>query len=98
MYRIISKLLMYGSMPRDSILMQMGDICRQMDQGTQDKEELLTRTFAQVKRILILGTDYGFDRNLWHNYLSYLLINQFSHLLIKKCLLQFGSVQSLSRV
>lgn len=76
MYRIISKLLMYGSMPQDSILMQMGDICRQMDKGTQDKEELKTRAFAQVKRILILGTDYAFDRNLWHNYLTYLLITQ----------------------
>jgi hypothetical protein len=29
---------------------------------------------VQIKRILDVATDYGFDTNLWHNYLTYILI------------------------
>ena len=74
MYHIISKLLIFGSMPADSILMQLSDIFRQMDEETQPKDVLIARIYAQVKRILELGTDFGFDHNLWHNYLTFLLI------------------------
>ena len=34
----------------------------------------MTRIFTQVKHLLQVATDYGFDKNLWHNYLTYLLI------------------------
>ena len=74
MYRIVSKLLIYGDMPKDSILMELSDICKQADGGSASEEELITRVFQQVKRLLVLATDYGFDKNLWHNYLTFLLI------------------------
>ena len=74
MYKIVSKLLMYGDMPKNSILMQLSDIFKQMDQDTQSRDELVTRIFTQVKHLLQVATDYGFDKNLWHNYLTYLLI------------------------
>lgn len=61
-------------MPKDSILMQLSDIFKQMDQDTQSRDELVTRIFTQVKHLLQVATDYGFDKNLWHNYLTYLLI------------------------
>jgi len=99
MYNIVSKLLMYGSMPQDSILMQLADIFRNMDRGTQENDELVTRVYTQVKRILMLGTDYAFDRNLWHNYLTYLLItdeNPFS-LTSEKVGASVGSVNEFAR-
>ena len=74
MYNIVSKLLIYGDMDEDSILMQLSDIFRCMDEGSQTKDVLRTRVFKQVKRILEVATDYAFDKNLWHNYLTYLLI------------------------
>lgn len=74
MYRIVSKLLIYGDMPKDSILMELSDIFKQMDHETQSRDELVTRIFTQVKHLLQVATDYGFDCNLWHNYLTYLLI------------------------
>ena len=74
MDHIISKLLIYGSLPEDSILSQMGDICRQAREHTQSKDVLITRCYQQVKRILEVATDYGFDTNLWHNYLTFCLI------------------------
>ena len=74
MYRITSKLLIYGDMPKDSILMELSDIFKRMDDGSQTKEELITRVFTQIKHLLQVATDYGFDKNLWHNYLTFLLI------------------------
>ena len=82
MYNIVSKLLIYGDMDEESILMQLSDIFRCMDEGSQTKDVLRTRVFKQVKRILEVATDYAFDKNLWHNYLTYLLItneNPLSH-------------------
>jgi len=61
-------------MPKDTILMELADIVRRMDDGSQKKEELLTRAFTQLKHLLQVATDYGFDKNLWHNYLTFLLI------------------------
>jgi hypothetical protein len=74
MYKIVSRLLIYGDMPQDTILMQMADIIRKMDDKSQTKEELVTRVFTQMKHLLQVATDYGFDKNLWHNYLTFLLI------------------------
>ena len=73
MYKIVSRLLIYGDMPKDTILMELADIVRKMDDKSQTKEELSTRVFTQMKHLLQVATDYGFDRNLWHNYLTYLL-------------------------
>jgi hypothetical protein len=61
-------------MPQDTILMQLADIVRKMDDKSQTKEELVTRVFTQMKHLLQVATDYGFDKNLWHNYLTFLLI------------------------
>ena len=79
---IISKLLIYGDMPKDSILMQLGEICgelRELEQYSSTeqiacKNKLRTNVYRQVKRLLEVATSYGFDKNLWHNYLSFLLI------------------------
>lgn len=38
------------------------------------KESLITRIYGELKRLLDLATEYGFDDNLWHNYLTFLLI------------------------
>lgn len=74
MNHIVSKLLIYGDMPKDSILMELSDICEKIENNIQSKDQLTTRLFCQVKRILKVATDYGFNENLWHNYLTYLLI------------------------
>lgn len=74
MNHILSRLIMYGDMPRDSILMQLADICAQLEAGVAEKTVLRTRVFGQVKRILMTATDYGFNENLWQNYLTFVLI------------------------
>ena len=74
MNHIISNLLIYGDMPEDSILMELGKICKELSGEQTAKDELRTRVYKQVKRLLEVATRYGFDKNLWHNYLTFLLI------------------------
>ncbi len=74
MNHILSKLIMYGSMPQDSILMQLAQICGDFEAETCDESELTTRIYSQIKRILMVATDYGFNNNLWQNYLTFVLI------------------------
>lgn len=74
MNQIISKLIIYGDLPKDCILMELADICGKVKSRQYQKDELVTRVYKQVKKILIIATDYGFDKNLWQNYLTYLLI------------------------
>ena len=54
--------------------MQISDIFRCMDEESQTPDVLRTRVFKQIKRLLQTATDYAFDKNLWHNYLTFLLI------------------------
>ncbi len=74
MDHIVSQLLMYGDMPQEDILMQLSDIFKNLREDRQSYDELRVRTYKQIKRILKVATDYGFDKNLWHNYLTFLLI------------------------
>ena len=94
MNQIISNLLVYGQLPEDSILWQFADICEKLKSGTESRENLRTRVFGQVKNLLTVATDYAFDKNLWHNYLTFLLMtseNPFS-LVCEKMGAQEGTV------
>ncbi len=77
MYQEISQLLMYGDMEEDEILYQLGQLFARFERGGYDKMELVRGINSQVKRLLKVATDYGFDDNLWHNYLTfYLMMNE----------------------
>lgn len=74
MYREIAKLIMYGDLDRDCILYQFGEIFRRFDEKTSSKPALIKDIYTQVKRLLIVATDYGFNHNLWHNYLTFYMV------------------------
>ncbi len=81
MYREIAKLVLYRDLGEDSILLKMAGIFHDFDKGEYDKANLTTRIYEQIKALLDLGTVYGFDKNLWHNYLTFILLmneNSFS--------------------
>ncbi len=75
MYRLTSKLIIYRSIGQDSILLKLADICRRADIGEEDSDKLASEVLEQVHRLLDLATVYGFNKNLWHNYLAFLLAN-----------------------
>lgn len=74
MDRVISNLLIYGDMPKDSILMGFNEIFSSFRAGDYSKSRLKAQIFTQIKNLLVLATNYGFNKNLWHNYLSFILI------------------------
>ena len=74
MYREIAKLIMYGDMDEECILYQIGEIFRRYEEQTSSKPALIKDIYTQLKRLLIVATDYGFNYNLWHNYLTFFLV------------------------
>ena len=99
MEKIVAKLLIYGDLPEDSILMELSDIFATFNSKKFDEDKLRTKIYHQMKRILDISTDYGFDDNLWHNYLTYLLItteNSFS-LTCEKVGASEGSVNDFAK-
>lgn len=99
MYRDIAKLIMYGDIDEYCILYQMGEIFREFEEGTQSNAVLIRKVYTQIKRLLTVATDFGFDKNLWHNYLAYFLItneNPFS-ITCEKIGANDGSVNHFAR-
>ena len=74
MYREIAKLIMYGDMAEDCILRQFGEIFRRFNEDKYSDSELISAIYTQLKRLLVVATDYGFNKNLWHNYLTFYLV------------------------
>ena len=60
-------------MGEDSILFRLADICQRFAAGNYVKENLITDIYVEIHRLLDISTRYGFDKNLWHNYLAFML-------------------------
>ena len=81
MDQLTSRLLLYGDLGGGSILEELAAVFSDWKKGACPKASLVRRTYDQVKRLLDLATDYGFDENLWQNYLTFILMtneNSFS--------------------
>ena len=97
MYDKISRLLMFGDLSEESILYQLGNVIDKVESGDYNKREVTKDINAVSKRLLMLATDYGFDDNLWHNYIAFYIItneNPFS-LVTEKTDVKPGSVNYL---
>ena len=73
MYKELSRLIMYSNIGEDSIIVKLGQIIREFDSGEYDSDDLTSRIFQEIHRLLEISTDYGFDKNLWHDYIAYIL-------------------------
>ena len=99
MYKEIAKLVIYRGFSPNSILASLAGICEDFDRGDYVKEELIARIYTQIHRLLDVATKYGFDKNLWHNYLAFLLVmdeNPFS-LVSEKVGASDGSVNHFAK-
>ena len=70
MYRLTSKLIIYRNIGEDSILNCLSDISYRFARGDYEKEAMVTEILEQIHRLLDIATRYGFNKNLWHNYLA----------------------------
>lgn len=99
MYNEIAKLVLYRDLGEDSILFSLAEIIKDFDANSASKDEIITRIYGQVKRILDVATIFGFNRNLWQDYLAYILItneNSFT-LTCEKVGAGDGSVNSFAK-
>ena len=78
MYRETAKLLLYSNLGEDSILLRLSEIYRDWEARNCDKPQLIHRIYAEIKRLLDLSTQYGFNENLWPNYLTFVLLTPYA--------------------
>ncbi|CUH93307.1 ATP-binding protein [Herbinix luporum] len=84
MYRLISKLVVYKKLGNNSLLLKLADIIKEYDYLTErenprqiskiDRENIISRIYSLINELLDMATLYGFNHNLWQDYLAYLLI------------------------
>jgi predicted AAA+ superfamily ATPase len=80
MYRLISKLVVYKNKADESLLFPLAELIKEYDSLHEsncdtvfEKEKITSKMYQLINRLLEVATDYGFNKNLWHNYLAYLL-------------------------
>ncbi|MBQ4284593.1 MAG: AAA family ATPase, partial [Lachnospira sp.] len=99
MYKEISELILYADCTPKNILSNLSDIFKCFEEKNIDKADVIKNIYAQIKKILEVATDFGFDENLWQNYLTFILItneNPFS-ITCEKVGASVGSVNTLAK-
>lgn len=71
---LVSNLLMYGKTAEQGVLATLAVLEGERKRGETLTAEHRQRAYRAVRELLELATEYGFDENLWQNYLSYLLM------------------------
>ena len=61
MDQLVSRLLLYGDLGKDSILVKLAETFQEWKGSAAPRQTLVRRIYDQVKRLLDLATDYGFD-------------------------------------
>ena len=74
MDELISNLLMYGKSAEHSVLSTLAELEGARKRGMPLTVEERKRAYRAVRELLELATEYGFNENLWQNYLSFLLM------------------------
>lgn len=75
MHKLVSQLIVYRNLPADNLLVPLADICARFASGNYKREELIADIYKEIHKLLDIATIYGFNKNLWHNYLTYLLVS-----------------------
>jgi hypothetical protein len=73
MHHLTSKLIVYKNVGRGSTLFRLSEIFREFEKGNYVSEDLADEIYTEIHRLLDIATTYGFDKNLWHSYLAFVL-------------------------
>lgn len=73
----INELVIYRELENVDVLRNMSDIMSDFneDVGNEQFEDYRNRLFDCAHKLVDLAGNYGFEKNLWHNYLTLLLVN-----------------------
>ncbi len=81
MHHLTARLILWSDLSEDSILTRLSGIWADWEADRDTAAGLTRRAYREVKRLLDLATTYGFDGNLWQNYLTFVMVthlNSFS--------------------
>ncbi|HIX63178.1 MAG TPA: ATP-binding protein [Candidatus Mediterraneibacter colneyensis] len=70
-----NELMLYKNMDYGHILGDMTFLMENHDSEYYNNEDLRSLLFECVNELLELSVSHGFEGNLWHNYLTFLLVN-----------------------
>lgn len=71
----ISELVIYRNFEHGEILNDMAWIIDHYQKPSEDREKIRTMFFNCIHGLIELAASYGFEHNIWHNYLTFLLVN-----------------------
>ena len=74
MNHIIPKFIIYRNLPNDGILSGMSELFALAEAENPNIDNLTDLALEQINKLLDISTDYGFNGNLWQNYLTFVLI------------------------
>jgi uncharacterized protein len=81
MYRLVSKLVIYKNMGDDCLLFRLAELIKEQERRISDPgdnlfetDNIISRIYAIINELLNIATDFGFNQNLWQNYLAFLLV------------------------
>ncbi len=74
MNHITSNLLIFGNLDKSEPLLKLSEIYSDFENKSVSNDELVSRIYEEIRNILRIATDFGFDKNLWQNYLTFLLV------------------------
>lgn len=69
------ELMLYRHMEQEELLQDMTFLMENCESDYYNKEDMVSLLFDCVNELLELAAGYGFEGNLWHNYLTFLLVN-----------------------
>lgn len=70
-----NELILYRNMEHEDLLRDMTFLMENADNDYYNKEDLKGLLFESLSEIIDLAAGYGFEGNLWHNFLTFLLAN-----------------------
>lgn len=73
MHKLTSGLIIYKDAENGDILFSLSKITKRLDSSDFSQEEIVSEIYTQINKLLDLATKYGFNSNLWHNYIAFLL-------------------------
>lgn len=71
----VSELVIYRHFEHEEILNNMTWIMDHYRDETEDREKIRSLFFSCIYGLIDLAVSYGFEHNLWHNYLTFLMVN-----------------------
>lgn len=72
-----ANMILYRNLEQGQILANMTWIMEQYISGSykQNREDVLSLCYESLHDLIELSASHGFEGNLWHNYLTYLMVN-----------------------